>query len=248
MKKFLIGLAGVAALAVPSSAIAGSSGYGGVSLGSWSDDAGDDATDVSVGGALAADLTGGWRIQIDGEVSRLSEGGSSTTFQNLAAHVYTGDKGWAAGAVLKSEDLGISDILFFGLEGQYWIGPVALEAELGIGRSDYGPTDASTQNLSIGATWYVTPNASLGASYDYREIDFVDNEIDSLAIEGEYRFDASQISLFGGYVFTTSENTFSSTDIDVWRIGARFHFDTGTLQDRRQEGPRWLLDTGRTAL
>jgi hypothetical protein len=45
--------------------------------------------------------------------------------------------------------------------------------------------------------------------------------------------------VFGGYAYT---DIGSGTEIDTWSIGLRYGFGDGTLQQRRNEGPRWLRE------
>jgi hypothetical protein len=240
MNKLFIGLVGFAALAVPCSAIAGSSSYIGAAIGAVDLDGEEDATEVNVGGAFATDISGSWRLQVDGQATQYSFDGSDITFQNLSAHVYTSGSNWAVGGVVKTDDLAGADIWSFGIEGQYLTGPLVLEGEVGVGTVGGFGGDTSTHNAGLNATWYITSNASLGVGYAYRKFGsgLDDADFDSVGIDGEYRFDGSQISVFGSYTAASVE----SIDIDGWRIGVRLNLDSDTLQARRETGPRWLLD------
>lgn len=233
MKKHLIGIAALTALLAPVSAQAETAGVIDLSVGQLSVEDTDLDT-VAIGGAVAADLSGAWRAQFDVDLTRVSDSGDGFTFTNATAHVFHDAGAWAFGGVLSSRDFGYASGWSLGAEGQMNLGPVVLEGEAGLGTIEAFGGNADTTNADVSATWYATPDFSIGLGYYYFDIDG-DTQFDTWSLDGEYRFQGSQFSVFGGYAQTDVEDT----EIDAWRIGLRYGFGDDTLQGRRMTGPRW---------
>lgn len=233
MKKHLIGFAALAALLAPLSAQAETNGVIDLSAGQM-DIESTDLDSLAIGGSVAADLAGAWRAQFDVDATRISEGGDAMTFTNAAAHVFYDAGPYAFGGVLANRDFGFASGWSIGAEGQAHLGPLVLEGEAGIGTIEGFGGDADITNADVSATWYATPNFSIGLGYYYFDIEG-EVEFDTFSLDGEYRFQNSAFSVIGGY----SQSDVDGTDIDSWRVGLRYAFGEDTLQGRRLTGPRW---------
>lgn len=238
MRKLMLGTAAVAAMLVPAQASAQTNGYVDLSIGQTSVES-TDLDNITIGGAAAVDLSANWRAQFDVDVSRLSEDGA-LTLTNTAAHVYYEGEGWAVGGVLSNRDLAFASTWTVGVEGQTHLGSVVLEGEAGFGTIETFGSDASVVNADASATWYVSSDFSIGAGVAYLDFDELSDAIMTYSIDGEYKFQNSQFSAFGGFSRTEVEDV----DADTWRIGVRYAFGDDTLQGRRQTGPRWLRQNG----
>lgn len=240
MRKFLIGAASVAAIMVPAAqANAETAGYIDLALGQLDSD-GADLDTLSIGGAVAADLSQNWRVQFDVDTNRLSDGSDGVTATNVAAHVYHEGDNWAIGGVLTNRDLYFASAWMLGLEGQAHLGALVLEGEASFGTIEDFGDDADATSANVNITYYFTPNFSVAAGYDYFEVDGFSDSLDTWGIDGEYKFDGSQFSLFAGWAQLES----GDEEIDSWRIGGRYAFGDDTLQGRRTTGPRWLRGGG----
>ncbi|HEX5692621.1 MAG TPA: hypothetical protein VFX76_21550, partial [Roseiflexaceae bacterium] len=230
MRKFLIGAAAVAAVLVPAQANAETDGYVDLAFGQ-TDVEGTDLDSINLGGAAAVDLSGNWRAQFDVDVNRLSEDGSATA-TNAAAHVYYEGPTWAVGGVLTTRDFFFAQSWSIGIEGQTHLGALVLEGEAGFGTLETFGGDTGVTNADVSATWYVTPDFSIGAGFAYFDIDEFDDELNTWGVDGEYKFQNSQFSMFAGWSQTEVEDT----ELDSWRIGGRYAFGDDTLQGRRSTG------------
>jgi opacity protein-like surface antigen len=244
MRKFLIGAASVAAIMVPAAqANAETDGYVDLALGQL--DAGSSDLDtLSIGGAVATDLSQNWRVQFDVDTNRISDGGDSATGTNVAAHVYYEGDTWAVGGVLANEDFFFGSAWTLGLEGQTHLGALVLEGEVNFGTLEGFGGSEDVTGANVSATYYFTPNLSVAAGYDYFDIDAASDSLDTWSIDGEYKFDESQFSMFAGWAQTES----GGEELDGWRIGGRYAFGDDTLQGRRSAGPRWLRGNGASFL
>jgi hypothetical protein len=244
MRKFLIGAASVAAMMAPAAqANAETAGYVDLALGQL--DAGSSDLDtLSIGGAVATDLSQNWRVQFDVDTNRISDGSDSATGTNVAAHVYYEGENWAIGGVLANEDFFFGSAWTLGLEGQTHLGALVLEGEVNFGTLEGFGGSEDVTGANVSATYYFTPNFSVAAGYDYFDIDIASDSFDTWSIDGEYKFDGSQFSMFAGWAQLES----GGEELDSWRIGGRYAFGDDTLQGRRSTGPRWLRGNGASFL
>lgn len=233
MRTLLMGAAAVVALIAP--AHAQTNGYVDLSIGQVDVD-GTELDSVMIGGAAAADLSGNWRAQFDADVNRLSVSGEALTLTNTTAHVYYQGDSWAFGGVLSNRDLGIASAWLLGIEGQTHFGPVVLEGEAGFGVLEAFGTEIDLVNADANATWYLSENFSIGAGVALVDFDDLDEEFVSYGVDGEYKFQNSDFSVFAGY----NQSDFADVETDTWRLGLRYAFGDGSLRERRQSGPRWL--------
>ncbi len=236
MRRFLIGAASVAAMMVPAAqANADTGGYVDLALGQL-DSGSSDLDTLGFGGAVATDLTQDWRVQFDVDTTRLSDGDDSFTSTNVTAHVYHERDNWAVGGVLTNRDFLFGSAWLLGVEGQTHLGALVLEGEASIGTLEGFGGDADVTSANASATYYITPNLSVAAGYDYLDVDTFSDTLDTWRVDGEYKFDGSQFSMFAGW----SQLESGGEEVDAWRIGGRFAFGDDTLQGRRTTGPRWL--------
>lgn len=235
MRTMLLGAAAAAAMIVPAQASAQTNGYIDLSFGQ-TDVESTEFDALSLGGAAAVDLSGNWSAQFDVDVSRNSVEGEEFTTSNTAAHLYYEGPTWAVGGVLSSRDLIFANEWALGIEGQTHIGSVVLEGGASFGTLEGFGGSTGTTTVDANATWYVTPDFSVGVGAGYWDIDEFDDEATTYGVDGEYKFAGSDFSMFAGYSTTELEGV----DFDTFRIGGRYAFGSDTLQGRRSDGPRWL--------
>lgn len=237
MRRYLALSAAALALAVPASANAGTPGFVDVNLGTI--DAGAaDLTTVGVGGSVVAPLSGNWLVQFDGEFTRYEDDGLTLSGSGLAAHIFHDGGDWAVGALLGYQSL--SDLTFWtlGAEAQYTVGAFVLEGGLGIGTAESLSSNADTFSANASATWFANADLSFTGGISFIDIES-ETEATNYSLDVEYRFAGSPFSVIGGYAFTDYEG---GAEGDTWSIGLRYGFGDGTLQARRNEGPRWLRE------
>lgn len=239
MRSVIFGAASALALLAPAAASAETAGYVDISVGQ----ADIDSTDldmISLGGAVVTPVSPNWRAQFDVDATRYSEDGAITG-TSVTAHLFTEGPNWAVGGVLSNRDLLFASMWSLGLEGQTNLGQVVLEGEVGVGTIETFGGDTGTVNADGNATFYATPDFSIGLGVSYLDADDAFGSSLTYSIEGEYKFDCP-MSVFAGWA--TADYDDVDVDVDTWRIGARWAFGNDTLQGRRETGPRWLRGLG----
>ncbi|MGE0828138.1 MAG: hypothetical protein AB7O04_02155 [Hyphomonadaceae bacterium] len=234
MRNLLLGATAALACLAPTAANAQTDGFVDVSIGQVDSDF-EDIDTLSIGGSVAADVAGDWRAQFDANVTRFSVDDDAISATDVAAHLFYDGGDWAIGGVLANRDYIFGSAWTLGAEGQVNLGPVVLEGELGFGTLEGLGGESDLTNADVNATWYVTPNFSVGAGYALLDFDEVDESIDTWSVDAEYKF-ASPFSIFAGYSNTEIEDV----ETDGFRVGGRFAFGNDTLQGRRATGPQWL--------
>jgi hypothetical protein len=238
--RYQMASAAALALLVPAIATAGTPGFVDVSLGVFEIDSEGDFTSFGAGGSVVTPLAGNWHVQFDGEVVRFESGGAAASTSGLSAHVFHDGGDWAVGAQLDYHNLVGTSIWTLGAEAQYTAGAFVLEAGLGIVSAESAGTNDDAWNGSAAATWFANPDLAFTGRINY--LDQANNspsEITDYGLDAEYRFAGTPYSVIGSYAFT---DTSTGIEADTWSIGLRYGFGDGTLQQRRNEGPRWLRE------
>lgn len=226
MNKHLIAAASAAVLALAATAAAAQPvGHVGVA---YSDTNDADAHSFSGEGAVVFPA-GPVQVQVDavGATTHVSGFGSEKSFIGTG-HVFFRNDQWAAGAFVSGADEGV---YAWGGEGALYLSQVTLSAQVGQLRDE---SDGGAGNLGtaagVGAKWFVTDNASLGATYTNVNPKGPGGSLDFWGVNGEYRFSGTPISVSLGY----QRN--DDFDVDAWTVGGRFHFGAGTLKEQDRKG------------
>lgn len=239
MRSALFGATSLLAALAPAIAHAQTNGYVDIALGQ-TDIESTDLDSIMLGGAVAADVSDGWRVQFDVDTTRYSDGSDPLfTTTNVAAHVYRGTDTWAVGGVLANTDYIFGSAWTLGIEGQTHLGQLVLEGEAGLGTLEAFGDETDVVNANVNATYYVTDDFSLGVGVAYFDADEFDDEFITYSLDGEYKFQGSAFSMFAEY----AQTEVGDVDSDTWRIGGRYAFGDDTLRGRRQTGPRWLRNS-----
>jgi hypothetical protein len=237
MKRTL--LLSVFALAVALPATAGTPGYVDFSVGTvdLSNPTGSlDLDTVSGGGSVAVNLSGAWNAQFDGSLVRYE----IATARNFAAHVFHDGGNWAVGGVFDYWNIYGAAQWTLGLEAQVTLGAFVLEGGASTGNIEDGPSNVDVWNAEASVTWFATPDLSFSGTVGTVAYDVAsDAGSTTYGVEAEYRFDQSPFSLFVAYERADVEGLIEY-EADSWGLGLRYGFGDGSLQARRDEGPRWL--------
>lgn len=236
--RYQIASAAALALLVPAIATAGTPGFVDVNL-AFLDSGSTELTGLGAGGSVVTPLAGNWLVQFDGKVIRLEGEGTATSTSGLSAHVFHDGGDWAVGALLDYQSLYGASLWTLGTEAQYTAGAFVLEADLGLVTSETFGVNEDAWRMSAAATWFANPDLSVTGSINHLDPTDSSTEITAYGLDAEYRFAGTAYSVFGGYAYT---DIGSGTEFDTWSIGLRYGFGDGTLQQRRNEGPRWLRE------
>ena len=234
MKKHLLSATVVLALIAPGAANA-AGGYldlGYSSAGSSGSSSNVDT--ISYGGAVNFDMTSSLEAQADVHFARIDASGSHGTFSNANLHIFHRTESYLFGGFFGTEDFGSADIYNVGLEGQYYLSRLTLEAGAGVSGIEASGSDAQGSVARVGATYFFTDSFSVGAGARWAEIDGGSNN-SLLSVEGEWKPESMPVSFFLGY---RSSDGFllSSEELDTWALGARWSFGSGSLFERNRSG------------
>jgi len=204
-----------------------------------------------VTGALAYRLDANWQIQaeIGYQSAGAREHSQFSLYSGLAAlHVNYYADSFAIGAFG-----GLSSMAEWGNDGTVYSTFGGLEAQLAITENivvdgqvgllhtfdayyhdDY-PMDVGF--AQIGVKFFPLDNVKLQATASIAKGEvWTDGDIDivTLAVEGEYQFEGTPVSLFANYSFMT--DNFYGEDASTVKVGARFSFDGASLKDQAVSG------------
>jgi hypothetical protein len=230
MKKFLIGAAASAALLAPGLAIAETDAVVGLQF-SNTDAEGFDYDTYGINGAFDHDFSNGWTLQMDGAANRIDADGCCLSQSYATLHYGQRNDQFSYAGFIGLQDFYLYSGVATGVEGQWHLSNVTFEGA--IAYVDFGDVDFDGVGGSLGATLFVTPDFSVGASATHFDIDDADGT--NWGLEGEYRFAGSPASIVLAYASTDDE----IGDTDTWTIGLNFDLGTGSLQERMQSGPSW---------
>ncbi len=235
-RQFLIS---AAALAFALPAGAGTPGYVDLSVGTLELTAPGldvDYDTVSAGGSLAVNLSGPWGAQFDGSFVRYD----FATSNNFAGHVFHDGGNWAIGGVVDYWSIYGLTQWTLGMEAQATLGAFVIEGGVSAGNLEQFSINIDVWNADASVTWYVTPDLSIAGTIGTESYDVTfDAGSQTYGVEAEYRIDQSPFSLFVAYE-RADVDYLIAYDADSWALGLRYGFGDGSLQARRDEGPRWL--------
>jgi hypothetical protein len=181
---------------------------------------------------VSRDLNNGSFLQFDGAYERLDF--SFCCYANGYGAAHWGarsDSHSIAGFVTLQDWFGISGIGIGG-EGTLELQNIWLDASVSF--VDFSDIDADATSGQIGAGWNITENVELTALVSHTEFENGGStDWTTLGIGGEFRPDNSPVSFLLNY----RNADFDGGDVDSWTFGVNFDLNTGTLRQRRTQGP-----------
>lgn len=238
-------VAAVAALMTATPALA-AGGYAGVSYSNTDLEffGSDTEIDTWQGEAAVGFSGGGWGAQLGGSFGNLDfDTGGDADAWALDGHVYWDGGTWRIGAVILHTDLdfggggGSVDETVYGIEAMVNTSPnTNIFASLTTGEGEF-LADYDVWNLDVGGNFYASPNIRIGGYIGTGNVDFgpADSDTFSAGINGEFQPWAVPVSLTVGWNYYEAEDV--SLETNAFRIGARWNFGAGTLQDRNNATP-----------
>lgn len=242
MKKlYLFAAAAVLLTATPAAA---NGGYAGVEYGNTDLDSLGGEIDIWQGEGAYGWNNGNWGAQIGGQLGtgEFNTGGDAD-FYGLDGHIYFQGSTWRLGGVIVHNSLdtgggGDLDETGYGVEGTLDVAPnFDLIGSYTIGETDFLGGDFDMWHLDAGANYYFTPNMRVGAVAGLGNIDGGGGDADTstIGVNGEFQPWAAPVSI------TLAWNQYdiddSGFDSNSFRIGARWNFGGGTLQERNDATP-----------
>jgi hypothetical protein len=206
-----------------------------------------------------------WNIQGDAIIDHISladEGGGDITGYGGALHAYWRDPNSYALGVFGTltqfdGDGGEADSFTVGPEGQMYFGNLTLYGQVWYGQLDFdmAPDSFDMWGIRGVARYFFQPNLRLDGELAFHnsnaDFDFGDVDIDtfSVALQANYRFENTPLTVFGRYQFDTMQFTqplIPEQDLDTHKfvVGLRASFGTGTLFDEDRHGA--TMDTNRS--
>lgn len=226
MKKTLIAAASAAVLAL--TAVSAQAQVVGHVDGAYSNSNDVDSDSWSLGGGFVLPA-GPLNVELDavGATTKTDGFGSEKSFA-AAAHVFHRNDQFAIGAFVAAADEGF---YAWGGEGAYYLDRVTLSGQIAQARDESeGGFGVLGTGVGVGAKFFATDNVAIGANYMNANPKGPGGSVDVWSINGEYKFDASPISLFAAY------DRVDDIDVDAWTIGARWHFGAQTLKEQDRKG------------
>lgn len=274
MKRIFLGalFTGVASSAMAADAavdapatVPGMSGYGEFYLGGINARTGGESdTRWSLGGAarLNTPFDERWNLQADATVDYFDAGsdGASATSYGGALHLYWRDPnayaigGFATLSEYRMDDAGDSTTWTVGPEAQVYIDNVTLYGQVYFGQTEL-VEDMDVAGLRGVVRYFAQPNLRFDAELGYRKTSWdgslfdIDVETVSAALQANYRFDGSPMTVFGRYQYDDASMSVSGMGDDNTKshkfvLGLRASFGTGTLLEEDRYGA--TMDTGRS--
>jgi hypothetical protein len=193
--------------------------------------------------------SGGWGGQIGGAFGNLDAGsGGDADTWSIDAHLYWHSGAWRIGGLIAATELdfgggGSIDETSYGVEGMVDLGPNAnLFARATVGEAEF-LADADTWNFDFGGNFYASPNVRFGGFIGAGNLDFGgggDADTFSAGINTEFQPWTAPVSVTLGYNYFEADDV--SLESNAFRVGARWNFGGGTLQDRNNTTP-WAAQT-----
>lgn len=185
---------------------------------------------------------GGWGGQIGGSFGNVEfDTGGDSDYWTGDAHLYWDGGSWKLGGVIAGSDFNDFDVddFVYGAEAMFNIGGSAnLYGSLTAGEvTIFAGNDFDTWNADIGGNVYLSPNVRLGGSIGTGNIDGggADADTFSAGVNGEFQPWSAPLSITVGYTHFEIDDI--STDADTFRVGARWNFGGGSLQERNNATP-----------
>lgn len=241
--------------------VPGMSGYGEVYLGGLNVRVeGESDTVWAAGGAVRLNMPMDerWNLQGDATIDYIASGSDieSATSYGGALHLYWRDPGaYAVGAFATlSEIRQDSDATTWtvGPEAQVYLDNVTFYGQVYFGQMNL-VDDLDVFGLRGVVRYFAQPNLRFDAELGYRKTSwdgFVDLDVEtvSAALQANYRFEGSPMTVFGRYQYEDATMSVSGTDDNTnshkFLVGLRASFGTGTLLEEDRYGA--TMDTART--
>lgn len=221
MKNLLIASAAAVAMMAVASTASAQVGYVGVT---YSDSNDIDANDWTFNGAVALPA-GPLNVQLDGNVGTIEAYDDHETHGSVGAHVFHRNETFAVGVAASAIDEGVYT---YGVEGAFYLPQFTLSAGwTQLNDQSEGGEGEFANVWNLGGKFFATDNFSVGLNYANVDTDFGDG--DAWGAEVEYKFNAP-VSVYAAY--TTADDA----DVDLWSIGARWHFGAATLKEQDRNG------------
>jgi hypothetical protein len=237
-------LAAAAALLTATPAMAG--GYVGLGYSNTDIDfSGSTEVDTWQGEAAVGFSGGGWGGQLGGSFGNLDfDSGGDADAWAVDGHLYWDGGAWRLGAVILHTDLdfgsgggGSLDETVYGVEAMFNTSPNSnIFASLTTGEGEF-LADYDVWNLDVGGNFYASPNVRIGGYVGTGNVDFggIDSDTFSVGVNGEFQPWAVPVSLTAGWNYHEADDI--SLETNSFRIGARWNFGGGTLQERNNATP-----------
>lgn len=182
-----------------------------------------------VEGSSSYNLNDSVSVKVDGGLASYDDGFDSNLGWRLNGHIFYNAGDFRIGAVAGTAQLDSSGnnptASHWGLEGQYWFDRVAVS-----GSATWGSTDwiispnIDFSNYDISADFYATNNLVIGATYGVGSADngATDADTTNYAIDAEWKFDNSPVSVVGGFNHWEIQDT--PVQSEAWTIGVRWNW------------------------
>jgi len=204
----------------------------------------DDSESFELEGAIGFSGPSGWGFQVDASIANGEYDTVALDIDtyNVTGHAfYTGASGWRLGGVVGVSNAELGPLEFedvsYGIEGTYDFGTqTVVSGSATFGETDLIGTDLDTWNVDAGVDFYAMPNLRFGANAGFGNLEAPGGDFDSTSfgLDAEWQPWAMPVSFTAGY--STYEDDIL-TDSDSFRIGARWSFGGGTLQERDEATP-----------
>lgn len=257
-------LAADAAVDTQPASTPGMSGYGDLYLGGLNIRVdGNNDTVWSLGGAARLNMPFDerWNMQADATIDHFASGSDvdGATSYGGALHLYWRDPGayaiggFASLSEYKQDGGDGATTWTVGPEAQVYLGNVTLYGQAYFGQMDL-IDDLDVFGLRGVARYFAQPNLRFDAELGYRKTSwdgFMDMDVETIsaALQANYRFEGSPMTVFGRYQYDDATMSVAGWDdansnSHKFLVGLRASFGTGTLLEEDRYGA--TMDTART--
>jgi len=239
MKRILLGAAAAAAMIVPGSALADTSGSitAMVEANDFDYSTNSEFVGYNLGGALVHTMSNGLTLQADGRTTLQDWDCCSGYYSQgyAAAHLSTDMGGWDLGGFLGMVNYYGDGGILIGAEARTMFGNFALDGS--VANTDFGDNGYDGQAYRAGGAFFISPNLAVTGGASFTSINSgQDYDITELSLGGAYQF-ANNVELFGGYTNTDADRSISTDyEGDTFQLGVRLNLNGGTLQENAADG------------
>lgn len=202
-----------------------------------------DGDGVGLEASLAFGAEEGWGTQFD---VNWADADDSDAFGGKA-HLLNRSGALAYGAFLGFSNVADSRSWTAGVEAQTFMDAFTIGGALAYNNFE---DEAKGLGASGEVRFYPSDDLRLSAGVSYDALDFDDEDADlvSLGVGAEFRLPGSPFSIYGTYSRSETDLEMLGVDVDVkadvFMVGARFNFGSGTLKARDRSGPAFVSTTG----
>lgn len=199
-----------------------------------------------LGGAVQTDIAAGWTVQLDGQVEmqEWNHASGDSSHGYTALHADTSLGSWQVGGFVGLMNWYGDGGKIVGAEARTSFGNLSVQASAAYTAFNSND-DYHVSGVRAEGSYFFSPNLAVTANVGFSNAGYEsdggywDTDIRDLGIGVRYLCH-DKVEVFGGYQNTDTDfSNYTDYTVDSYRVGIRFHFNGGTLQEETNSGASW---------